>query len=210
MKIEEIIAKAAVIPVLEVADIETAAPLADALKAGGLSVIELTLRTPCAFEALAAMKETEPSLIVGMGTIRTPDDIDQAVEHEADFLVTPGVSERLLAALREAGTPALPGIATPGEAMMAAEAGFLAQKFFPAEPAGGVPYLRSLIGPLPDLKFCPTGNITPDKAPAYLELPNVLCVGGSWIATKEMIAKGDWEVITRNAARAASLKSRSA
>lgn len=205
MKIEDIAAKATVIPVLEVAELETAAPLAEALAAGGLSVIELTLRTPCALEALAAMKQAAPGLIIGMGTIRTRDDIEQSEAHEADFLVTPGASETLLAALAETGLPALPGVATASEAMTAAEAGFRFLKFFPAEPAGGLAYLRSLAGPLPDLKFCPTGGIGADKAPAYLDLPNVVCVGGSWIATKEMIARGDWEAIARNAARAAGM-----
>jgi 2-dehydro-3-deoxyphosphogluconate aldolase / (4S)-4-hydroxy-2-oxoglutarate aldolase len=206
MQINEVLSKASVIPVLEVAALKDAAPLAQALAAGGLEVIELTLRTACALEALEAMKIAAPSLIIGMGTIRSAGDIEQSTAAGADFLVSPGASPSLLGALAGAGVPALAGVATASEAMTAFEAGFAAMKFFPAEPAGGIAYLKSLAGPLPDVVFCPTGGITAEKAPAYLALPNVACVGGSWIATRAMIAQSNWDEIEANAKMAASLK----
>lgn len=205
MRIEEIMKAASVIPVLEVAAIESAAPLARALAAGGLRVVELTLRTECALDALKAMQDAAPGLIVGMGTVRSGGDVENSLAAGAAFLVSPGASVDLLRAIAGSGAPSLPGIATASEAMTAAELGFKAQKFFPAEPAGGVAYLKSLAGPLPDIVFCPTGSISAEKAPEYLALPNVACVGGSWIATKAMIAAGDWAAIEANARRAAAM-----
>lgn len=198
---------ASVIPVLEVPDIGKAAPLAEALAAGGLRVIELTLRTKCALDAVKAMQGAAPDLIIGMGTIRTGDDIIQSIDAGAAFLVSPGTSPGLLEAIAQSGAPALPGVATASEAMSAFGAGFKAQKFFPAEPAGGIAYLKSLAGPLPDITFCPTGGINADRAEEYLALPNVECVGGSWIATKQMIVDGEWAGITLNATRASSFTS---
>ena len=157
-----------------------------------------------ALDALGAMKRASPALIVGMGTVRTGSDVERSLAAGADFLVSPGASEKLLLAMATA--PALPGVATASEAMTAFEAGYRALKFFPAEPAGGAAYLKSLAGPLPDILFCPTGGIGPERAPDYFALPNVACVGGTWIATKAMIAKGDWAGIEANAARAAALK----
>lgn len=206
MRIDAIMDIAGVIPVLEVERLDDAAPLAQALAAGGLRVIELTLRTACALEAVGAMKRAAPSLIVGMGTIRSRDDVKAAITAGADFLVSPGATPDLLAALK--GVPALPGVATASEAMGAAEAGFLALKFFPAEPAGGLAYLKALAGPLPDLVFCPTGGIDAARAADYLALSNVRCVGGSWIAPKAAIAAGDWRLIEANAGRAAALRRR--
>ncbi len=206
MRIEEIVARARVIPVLEVNTLDAARPLAEALAAGGLKVVELTLRTPCALDALGAMKQAAPDLIIGMGTIRTSADIEKSVAMDADFLVSPGASGSLLGALARSGVPALPGVATPSEAMTAFEAGFQAMKFFPAEPAGGVQYVKALAGPFPDIIFCPTGAITPEKTQAYLALSNVACVGGSWVAPKDLIAKSDWDAIKANAKKAASLK----
>ena len=206
MRIEEIMNAASVIPVLEVERLADAAPLARALAAGGLRVVELTLRTACALDAMAEMKRAAPSLLVGMGTIRTGADVERSLAAGADFLVSPGATPELLAAMR-AG-PALPGVATASEAMAAADAGFRALKFFPAEPAGGVGFLRSLAGPLPDIRFCPTGGIDAERAADYLKLPNVPCVGGSWIAAKPMISAADWRVIESNARRASALKSR--
>ena len=202
MTIDEILAAATVIPVLEIPSLEKAAPLAEALAKGGLRVIELTLRTPCALDAVKVMQDAAPDLIVGMGTIRTQDDIANSVDAGAAFLVSPGASETLLDALAKPGVPALPGVATASEAMTAYEAGFKAQKFFPAEPAGGISYLKSLAGPLPDINFCPTGGISAERAPEYLALSNVDCVGGSWIATKQMIAGDGWDAIEENAVRA--------
>ena len=205
MTIDEIIKAATVIPVLEVSELDKAAPLARALAAGGLRVVELTLRTDCALDALKVMQDAAPDLIVGMGTVRTGDDIEQSLAADAAFLVSPGASPSLLKALADSGAPALPGVATASEAMTAVEFGFAAQKFFPAEPAGGVAYLKALAGPLPDILFCPTGSISAEKAPDYLALKNVACVGGSWIATKDMIAQGDWAAIENNARRAAQM-----
>lgn len=206
MQIDEIMHAASVIPVLEVASLETAAPLAKALAAGGLRVVELTLRTDCALDALQAMREAAPELIVGMGTIRTEKDIERSLDAGAAFLVSPGADAGLLAAIVRSGAPALPGVATASEAMAVAAAGLGAMKFFPAEPAGGVPYLKSLAGPLPDLVFCPTGGINAERAPDYLVLSNVACVGGSWIATRAMIEQGDWDGVTANARRAEAMK----
>lgn len=204
MRIDDILVAASVIPVLEVERVEDAAPLARALAAGGLRVAELTLRTKAALDALVEMKRAAPALIVGMGTIRTPEDIALSLAAGADFLVSPGASSRLLRAM--ASAPALPGVATASEAMTAFEAGYRAMKFFPAEPAGGAAYLKALAGPLPDIRFCPTGGIGPERAPDYFALPNVPCVGGTWIATRAMIAQGEWAGIEANAARAAALK----
>jgi 2-dehydro-3-deoxyphosphogluconate aldolase/(4S)-4-hydroxy-2-oxoglutarate aldolase len=206
MRIDEIVERASVIPVLEIDAIASAAPLARALRKGGLRVVELTLRTACALEAIRAMKDAAPNLIVGMGTIRTGGDVARAVSAGAEFLVSPGAPADLIAAFSRAGAPVLPGVATASEAMAAFEAGFGAMKFFPAEPAGGVAYLKALAGPLPDIVFCPTGGISAERASDYLALPNVACVGGSWIATRKMIADGDWDAVTANAARAAAMK----
>lgn len=204
MTIDEILEKATVIPVLEVEALASAAPLARALRQ--VRVVELTLRTPCALDALKAMKDAAPELIVGMGTIRTAEDIERAVAAGAEFLVSPGTTPSLLAAMARAGVPALPGVATASEAMTAADAGFRVLKFFPAEAAGGVDYLKTLAGPLPDIVFCPTGGISADRAPAYLALKSVACVGGSWIATRAMIADGEWSAIEKNAARAVAME----
>ncbi len=206
MNIDAILEKASVIPVLEVARLGCAAPLARALAAGGLSVVELTLRTDCALDAVKAMQDAASDLIIGMGTVRTRADIEKSMGAGAAFLVTPGSPPQLLAALKEAGIAALPGTATASEAMTVFEAGFAAMKFFPAEQAGGIKYLKSLHGPLPDCVFCPTGGIGPDRAPDYLALPNVACVGGSWVAPRAMIDGGVWEKIEGNARRAMSMQ----
>ena len=205
MNIDDIVSAATVIPVLEVANLDDAAPLADALAEGGLRVAELTLRTDCALEAIGEMKKAAPSLIVGMGTVRTSEDIERSLAAGADFLVSPGCDAQLLSALAKSGAPALPGVATASEAMTAATAGFHVMKFFPAEPAGGLSYLKSLAGPLPDLSFCPTGGISAERAPEYLALPNIRCVGGTWIASKAMIAEKNWAAIKSNASRAAEM-----
>lgn len=207
MNIDEILSAASVIPVLEVVRLEDAAPLAAALAAGGLRVVELTMRTDCALDAVAVMKDAAPSLIVGMGTIRTESDVGASLDAGAAFLVSPGAGPDLLTAISNSGAPALPGIATASEAMTAHDAGFTALKFFPAEPAGGLSYLKSLSGPLPDIIFCPTGGISAERAPDYLSLPNVACVGGSWIATKQMITNGQWDEVENNARIASQMKS---
>ncbi|MCI5046339.1 MAG: bifunctional 4-hydroxy-2-oxoglutarate aldolase/2-dehydro-3-deoxy-phosphogluconate aldolase [Aquisalinus sp.] len=199
MKIDEILEAATVIPVLEIGALERAAPLARALAAGGLRVIEATLRTAVAVDAVKAMKDAEPNLIIGMGTILSEGDIEKSLPCQPDFLVTPGTTRSLFQSLKKCGIPSLPGVANASEAMTAAEEGFTAQKFFPAEPAGGTAYLKALNGPLPKITFCPTGGISAEKASEYLALPNVACVGGSWIATKDKIALGDWDTIQMQA-----------
>lgn len=206
MRIDDILAAASVIPVLELDRPADAAPLAAALAAGGLRVIELTLRTEAALGAVSLMRKAAPDLIIGMGSLRGVTDIKRSLGAGAQFLVTPGAGSLLLAALGESKAPALPGIATVSEAMIAADAGFDAMKFFPAEVAGGVSFLKAIAGPLPKLRFCPTGGIGPDKAPGYLALSNVACVGGSWIATKGMIDAGDWKAIEANARKASLMK----
>lgn len=207
MTIDTILSQTAIIPVLEIAELETAAPLARALYEGGLTVAELTLRTSCALEALSAMKGAAPEMVIGMGTIRTKQDIDRSLHAGADFLVSPGATPALLSALADAGAPALPGVATASEAMTAFEAGFRFQKFFPAETAGGAAYLKALAGPLPDIMYCPTGGISANAATTYLALKNVACVGGSWVAPANMIAARNFNAVLANAERAAAMQS---
>lgn len=204
--IETIVAAATVIPVLEVKDAADAAPLAAALGQGGLRVIELTMRTPAALDALAAMKRAAPSLLVGMGTILKTRDAERAIAQGADFLVTPGLSETLRGFLSTQTTPILPGVATASEAMTVLDAGLAHMKFFPAEPAGGIAYLKSLYGPLPQARFCPTGGIVPERVADYLALPNVPCVGGTWIAPASLVDARDWAAIEANARRAAGMR----
>jgi 2-dehydro-3-deoxyphosphogluconate aldolase / (4S)-4-hydroxy-2-oxoglutarate aldolase len=204
--VEEIAAQASVIPVLVVEDIDHASPLAAALQAGGLRVVELTLRTPAALAALAAMKAAAPDLIVGMGTVLDAAQAQAAAAAGADFLVSPGATPDLLAQFRALNIAALPGVATVSEAMAARAAGFRTLKFFPAEPAGGPAYVSAIAGPLPDLSFCPTGGIGRERAKDYLKLSNVVCVGGSWIATAGLLAARDFATITENARYAQSLK----
>ena len=196
---------APVIPVIVVEDVDHAAPLAKALVRGGLKVLEVTLRTDAALDAIRAMVDAAPDAVVGAGTLLGAADVGKAVAAGAKFGVSPGSTQSLLDAARAADLPMLPGSATPSEMMRLAEQGFDTLKFFPAEPAGGVPMLKSIAGPLPQLAFCPTGGITLEKAKAYLALPNVLCVGGSWVVPGDAIARGDWGEIERLAAEAAAL-----
>ena len=197
--------KTRVLPVIEIEDAGAAAALAGVLAQGGVGAIEFTLRTPAALAALEAAKRAEPSLLAGMGTVVDEDGARRAVDAGADFLVTPGATAELLDALVKLGVPFLPGVATASEAMAARAHGVSFLKFFPAEPAGGLAYLKALAGPFPDLRFCPTGGITAEAAPNYLALQNVVCVGGSWIAPKELIARKDWRAIEANARRASGL-----
>lgn len=204
--LDAVLNAATVIPVLVVDDAADAAPLANALASGGLKVVELTLRTPAALDALKAMKAAEPELIVGMGTLRAPEQVSRSLDAGADFLVSPGLSPALAETLMKSPVPVLPGVATISEAMAAYDLGFKALKFFPAEPAGGKAYLKALHGPLPDLVFCPTGGIGKDAVADYLALPNVACVGGTWIASAKQVADHDWADIEANAAAAAAMK----
>ena len=207
MNIEEICAAASVIPVIELPNVEAGPALAEALADGGLKVIELTLRTPAGLAALGPMKAARPDLVIGMGTALNADDAKRAVDGGADFLVTPGTPPALLAAIIALNTPALPGVATISEAMALRDAGLTHMKFFPAVPAGGLSYLKAIAGPLPELSFCPTGGVSAEAAPDFLALPNVACVGGSWICPKKLIVEEAWDGIRANARRAAAMKS---
>lgn len=204
LKANEICRLAPVVPVLVIDELAHARPLAEALVAGGLPALEVTLRTPCALEAIRAMAEV-PGGVVGAGTLLTPDDVKAAKAAGATFGVSPGATDRLIAACEDEGLPLLPGAATASEIMALLEKGYTVQKFFPAEQAGGAAYLKSIGSPLPQVKFCPTGGISLKIAPDYLSLKNILCVGGSWVAPKDAMAKGDWAGITALARQAAAL-----
>lgn len=203
-KAAEICRLAPVVPVLVIDELAHAAPLAKALVAGGLPALEVTLRTPVALDAIRAMAEV-PGGIVGAGTLLTPADVKAAKAAGARFGVSPGATDRIIAACEDEGLPLLPGAATATEIMALLERGYTVQKFFPAEQAGGAAYLRSIGSPIPQVKFCPTGGISLKIAPGYLALTNILCVGGSWVAPKEAMARGDWATITTLAREAAAL-----
>jgi 2-dehydro-3-deoxyphosphogluconate aldolase/(4S)-4-hydroxy-2-oxoglutarate aldolase len=194
-----------VVPVVVLDDLAHAVPVARALVAGGLPVIELTLRTPVALDAIAAIAAEVPEILVGAGTITSPELVGRAVDAGAQFLVSPGTTPGLLRELAGSGVPFLPGTATVSEAMAVLEAGFSEMKFFPAEASGGAAYLKSLASPLPAARFCPTGGITATSAPAYLSLPNVGCVGGSWLTPADALAAGDWDRVATLAREAAAL-----
>src|ERR1043165_2770093 len=195
-----------VIPVLTIERAADAVPLARALVAGGLTVIEVTLRTRAAVEAIRAIAAGVPDCVVGAGTITRRSDIALAIAAGAKYLVSPGTPSELAAALAEASVPVLPGCATVSEAMALSARGFKVLKFFPAEASGGTAWLKSVAAPLPDAKFCPTGGSDGKNAAAYLACPNVLAVGGSWVAPKDAIASGDWSRISALAREAAALR----
>ena len=200
--IRSILSLAPVVPVIILDDVAQARPLAEALVAGGLPVLEVTLRTPNALKVMEEMAKVSGA-IVGAGTLRTPGQMQQAVDAGARFLVSPGAAPRLLDAADEIAVPLLPGIGTPTEAMTASERGYSFLKFFPAEALGGAPVLKAFASPLPDITFCPTGGIDLAKAKTYLALPNVICVGGSWVMPQDAIANGDFsrfETLAREAA----------
>ncbi len=196
---------APVVPVLVIDDLAHAKKLAEALVAGGLPALEVTLRTPVALDAIRAMAEV-PGGRVGAGTLLTPADVKAAKAAGATFGVSPGATQRLLDACAEYDLPLLPGAATASEVMVLLEMGYTVQKFFPAEQSGGAAFLKSLGSPIPQVKFCPTGGISLKNARDYLSLPNILCVGGSWVAPKDALARGDWGAITTLAAEAAALR----
>lgn len=201
---EKICRLAPVVPVLVIDDLAQARPLAEALVAGGLPALEVTLRTPVALDAIRAMAEV-PGGVVGAGTLLTPADVKAAKAAGATFGVSPGATDRLIAACEDEGLPLLPGAATASEIMALLERGYTVQKFFPAEQAGGAAFLKSIGSPLPQVRFCPTGGISLKIAPDYLALKNILCVGGSWVAPKEAMQRGDWAEITRLARESAAL-----
>ena len=192
--LRQMLSLAPVIPVIIINDVSQARPLAEALVAGGLPVLEVTLRTAQALQAIEIMAKV-PGAVVGSGTVRTPLQMGPSVDAGCQFMVSPGASPRLLEAAEEHRIPLLPGIGTPTEAMTASEHGYTFLKFFPAEALGGVKVLKAYASPLPDITFCPTGGIDMAKAPEYLALPNVICVGGSWVMPADAIASGDWKRI---------------
>jgi 2-dehydro-3-deoxyphosphogluconate aldolase/(4S)-4-hydroxy-2-oxoglutarate aldolase len=201
-----LVSQTPVIPVLTIERAADAVPLARALVAGGLRVIEVTLRTKVAIEAVKAIAAEVPDCVVGIGTVTRPSDIAAALAAGAKYLVSPGTPADLADALAAASAPVLPGCATVSEAMALAARGFKVLKFFPAEPSGGIAWLKSVAAPLPDIKFCPTGGIDNRNAAAYLACPNVLAVGGSWVAPKDRLAAGDFAAITALAREASALR----
>ena len=208
MDIAAIAELAPVIPVLTVERVADAVPLARALAKGGLRALEITLRTEAALEALAAIASEAPEAVPGVGTVLSTGQFDQARRVGARFAVSPGCTPALAAAARSTGLPYLPGVQTVSEAMALAEQGFRLLKFFPADAAGGIPWLKSVAAPSADLRFCPTGGIGAETTPDYLAVHNVACVGGSWVAPRDAVAAGDWPRIERLAAAASALKRR--
>ncbi|CUR57516.1 multifunctional 4-hydroxy-2-oxoglutarate aldolase and 2-dehydro-3-deoxy-phosphogluconate aldolase [metagenome] len=195
-----------VVPVVVIDQLAHAVPIARALVAGGLPVIELTLRTPVALDAIRAIAEEVPEILIGAGTIVTPSQAAQAKAAGAQFLVSPGATPALLDAMASTGLPFLPGTATVSEVLAALEAGISELKFFPAEASGGAAFLKSIASPVPAARFCPTGGITAATAPSYLALPNVGCVGGSWLTPADALATEDWARVESLAKDAAALR----
>ncbi|MFF5492709.1 bifunctional 4-hydroxy-2-oxoglutarate aldolase/2-dehydro-3-deoxy-phosphogluconate aldolase [Streptomyces aquilus] len=197
---------APVVPVVVIEDASDAVPLARALVAGGLPAIEVTLRTPAALEAIRAIADGVPDAVVGAGTVVTPDQVTECVRAGARFLVSPGWTDVLLDAMRASGVPFLPGVSTASEVVALLERGVREMKFFPAQAAGGTAYLKSLAGPLPQARFCPTGGIGVANAQEYLSLPNVGCVGGTWMLPADALAARDWARVEELAREAAGLR----
>ncbi len=195
-----------VIPVIVLDHVEHAVPLARALVLGGVRVLEVTLRTKAALACIEAIVREVPEAIVGAGTLRTADDVHAAKQAGCRFGVSPGYTSEIAQACRAVGLPLLPGVATASEVMQANADGFSFLKFFPATAAGGIPMLKALAGPFPDVAFCPTGGITPDTAPQFLSLPNVKVCGGSWLTPGDAVACGDWSCITTLAQAASRLR----
>ncbi|HEY4367795.1 MAG TPA: bifunctional 4-hydroxy-2-oxoglutarate aldolase/2-dehydro-3-deoxy-phosphogluconate aldolase [Steroidobacteraceae bacterium] len=209
MSIRALLALAPVIPVLTIEKVEHAVPLARALAAGGLRVLEVTLRTPACLPAVEAMRKAVPEAVVGVGTITKVQDFTASANAGAQFGVSPGLTAELAAAAKNAAFPLLPGIMTPTELIYGLGWGFDTFKLFPAQQAGGVNMLKALGGPFPNVVFCPTGGITRATAPDYLDLPNVACIGGSWVAPADKVRDGDWaaiEALARDASTLARIK----
>ena len=195
-----------VVPVLVIESVAAGVPLARALVAGGLPLLEITLRTAAAPDVIRAIAAEVEGAVVGAGTVLTPAQLAEVERLGARFAVSPGATDALLDAARDGAVPLLPGAATATEVMTLLERGYREMKFFPAEPAGGVAYLRSLASPLPEARFCPTGGIAAANAPDYLALGNVMCVGGSWVAPPDAVRAGDWGRITALAREAVALR----
>jgi 2-dehydro-3-deoxyphosphogluconate aldolase / (4S)-4-hydroxy-2-oxoglutarate aldolase len=206
MNLLEIMRTSPVIPVIAIDDIDHAVPLAKALVAGGIRVLEVTLRTALGLAAIRAIADQVPGAIVGVGTLTQPDEFAAARDAGAMFGVSPGLTAALIDAAKSSGLPLLPGVMTPSEVMAAREAGFRQLKLFPAVAAGGIGMLNAIAGPLPDVMFCPTGGISIETAPQFLACKNVACVGGSWLTPKDAMQSGDWALITALAVAASRLR----
>ncbi len=196
---ERLLRRARAIPVVTIDDARQAAPLARALLAGGLNTVEITLRTKAARDAVLAIRHEVPEAVVGLGTVTAPAQLEDARDIGVHFTVSPGFDPELARTAGELGMPYLPGVTSPTEIMAAGAQGLKLLKFFPAEPAGGIPALKAFAGPFPDVSFCPTGGIGTANAPIYLAQPNVVCVGGAWLAPEADIAASNWDAITGRA-----------
>lgn len=206
MDMHSVISAGHVMPVIVMDSAENAAALGDALLEGGIRTAEVTLRTPAALDAISVMARACPDLVVGAGTVLNAQQAGQVRDAGGQFAVSPGVTDGLISGCAHIGLPLLPGASSVSEVMGLGEKGFSVLKFFPASAAGGIPFLKALIGPLPQFQFCPTGGITLDSAPEWLSLSNVPCLGGSWVAPQKMIAEKDFKTITQNARAASALK----
>lgn len=206
MNLIDIMRASPVIPVIAIEELPQAVPLAQALVAGGIRVLEVTLRTVHGLAAIRAINEQVPGAIVGVGTLTRPEEFGLALDAGAAFGVSPGLTPALAEAARTSGLPLLPGVMTPSEVLAAREHGFEQMKLFPAMQAGGLGMLKALAGPLPDVTFCPTGGISLETAPQFLALDNVACVGGSWLTPKDALRNGDWAAITALARSASALR----
>lgn len=206
MTLLDIMRASPVIPVIAIEKLEHAVPLARALVAGGIRVLEITLRTEHGLGAMRAIAEQVPDAIIGVGTLTQAEEFAAARDAGAVFGVSPGLTPALIAAAKSSGLPLLPGVMTPSEVMAAREAGFRQLKLFPAVPAGGIGMLNAIAGPLSDVRFCPTGGISQETAPQFLACANVECVGGSWLTPKDAVRGGDWQRITELARAASGLR----
>lgn len=202
MTSEEIFSQGPVVPVLVIKDVEHAVPLAKALIAGGIRVLEVTLRTEAALDVIAKIAKEVPEAIIGAGTVTNREQLQQVIDAGAKFAISPGLTTDLLKAGNEGSIALIPGISSISELMTAVDHGYTHLKFFPAEASGGVKALKAIGGPFPDIKFCPTGGISPSNYNDYLALPSVRCAGGSWLAPEDAMAKGDWDKITELAKQA--------
>ena len=206
MDIRSVLAESPVMPVIVLEDVAHAVPLARALVAGGIRVLEVTLRTPVALDCMRAIVDEVPDALLGAGTVANPADLDAAAKAGATFAISPGASPALLDAARSAPIPFLPGVMTPSDVITAMDTGLDTFKLFPAAQAGGIGMLKALAGPFPQLRFCPTGGIDVKTAPDFLALPNVACVGGSWLCPADRVRAGDWDAITKLAREAVALR----
>ncbi len=208
MNVLDVMRVGPVIPVIVVEELAHAVPLAGALVAGGVRVLEVTLRTAPALEAIRLIARDVPDAIVGVGTLTRPEEFAKALDAGARFGVSPGLTPAMVQAAHETGLPLLPGVMTPSDVIAARMAGFGELKLFPAQQAGGIGMLKALGGPFPDVTFCPTGGVSPENAPDFLALPNVACVGGSWLTPRDALVAGDWDRITELAREASALGKR--